>query len=258
MAKLVSAAVQDASGQAVAIAESAISVSPSASDEIAEVVQKVLGDCDSIAEDVSISIDRNRKRMLVILEDSLRSYSNCACKIVTSVIRAAGSNNSVITQIIETAVKAAPSKAAEISECAVAAAPKAIAAIQKGLDHAVSDAERGPGAHAAEAEIGQVEDISLQVSQSEGDLDSNQDSEQSSSQTSYGEHGIQSSGKNGHEKNGSFKKEPEPENEQRWDWIPWGVAGTGVYLIAPAGGVVPPGELVPLSPSDPKLDDKND
>ena len=144
--------------------------------------------------------------MLVILEDSLRSYSNCACKIVTSVIRAADSNNSVITQIIETAVKAAPSKAAEISECAVAAAaaPKAIAAIQKGLDHAVSDAERGPGALAAEAEIGKVEDISLRVSQSEGDLDSNQGSEQSSSQTSYGEHGIQSSGKNGHEKNGSF------------------------------------------------------
>ena len=38
VAKLVSAAVQAAPGQAVAIVESAISVSPSASDEIAEVV----------------------------------------------------------------------------------------------------------------------------------------------------------------------------------------------------------------------------
>ena len=32
-----------------------------------------------------------------------------------------------------------------------------------------------------------------------------------------------------------------------------GGGGAPVYLIAPSGGVVPPGELVPLSPSDPKI-----
>ena len=69
VASMVRAAVGSAPGKAVAIAESAIATAPSASDEVAQVVQELLGDCDAIAEDVSISIGQNQGRLLMVLED---------------------------------------------------------------------------------------------------------------------------------------------------------------------------------------------
>ena len=53
---------------------------------------------------------------------------------------------------------------------------------------------------------------------------------------------------------------PEADN-WGWDWVNWGSAGGGgapVYLISHSGGLVPPGEFVPLSHSYPEVDDKKD
>lgn len=274
VARLVAAAVRAAPDKAVVIAESAIAASPSASDEVADVVQTVLGDCSSIAEDVSISIERHRGRLIVILEDALRSHGNCSCEVVSAAVKAAGGSKSVIAQIVETSVTLKPAMAAEISECASAAAPRQLAAVQEGLDRALSDASRGPGSLPAAAE---VNDAQLAVDESGITLGANPGEEVRSVQESapattyqdapsegqgYGKNAQVSYGKNS--KQGYGKVPPsaveKPEvDDWGWDWVNWGSAGGGgapVYLIAPSGGLVPPGELVPLSPSDPKADHK--
>lgn len=270
VAKLVSAAVRAAPDKAVIIAESAIAAAPSASDEVADVVQTVLGDCSSIAEDVTISIGKNKGRLLVILEDALRSHGNCSCEIVSAAVKAAGSSQSVIAQIVETAVTLKPTMAAEISECASAAAPRQLAAVQQGLDRALSDSARGPGALPAAAEVNvapAVEEArseeSYYPSSEEVSYETTSQPSASSSYQGYGKNAGQGYGKNskqGYGKAHSATEEAPEADDWGWDWINWGVGGGGgapVYLIAPSGGVVPPGELVPLSPSNPKIDEEN-
>ena len=272
VAKLVTAAVRSAPDKAVVIAESAIAVAPSASDEVADVVQTVLGDCHSIAEDVSISIGRNKERLLIVLEDALRSHGNCSCEIVGAAIRAAGGSRSVIAQIVETSVNLKPALAAEISECASAAAPDQIAAVQEGLDRALSDTHRGPGALPAAAAGDELVSGEATVTTNTTDLAEEMAAVsveqpgqvEGAAPEGYGKDG-QSYGKNSGY--GKSRTEVVPEKEADdgwgWDWIHWGgLGGVGanggaVYLISPSGGVVPPGELVPLSPSDPKIDEKD-
>ncbi|MFT5189292.1 MAG: hypothetical protein ACI9DF_004423 [Verrucomicrobiales bacterium] len=273
VAKLVTAAVRSAPDKAVVIAESAIAAAPSASDEVADVVQTVLGDCRSIAEDVSISIGRNKERLLLVLEDALRSHGNCTCEIVSSAVRAAGGSRSVISQVVETSVALKPSMAAEISECAGAAAPKQIAAVQEGLDRALSDSSRGPGALPAAAEVSEdflAQDATVTANPASGLAEemavvseSPQPTPVTNTASSGQSYGKQSYGYGKGYGKGQTQEVAEEENDGwGWDWIQWGgLGGVGanggaVYLISPSGGVVPPGELAPLSPSDPKIDDK--
>ncbi len=158
VAQMVKAAVGVSPTKAVVIAERAIASAPSASDEVAIVVQEILGDCDSIAEDVTISIGRNQDRLLVVLEDALRAHGNCVCEIVSAAVRAADGSQPVISQVVELAVTVKPAMAAEISECASAAAPSLVAAVQEGLDRALSDQARGENALPAQVEVEQVEE----------------------------------------------------------------------------------------------------
>ncbi len=257
VAQLVSAAVKASPGQAVAIAESAIVASPSSSDKVASVVQTVLGDCDSIAEDVGISIRKNRERLLVILEDALKSHGNCACEIVKVAVQAAGGSSSIVSQVVQTAVTVEPTRAAEISECAVAAAPSLATAIQGGLDRALSDSGRGPGSMAAEL----ADDSSPY--REESAVVSASPSTTTQYASSYGKgNGERGYGKSGYGKGGGHGVESGNEGSdprEPWSWADWGGFGGragspgGVYLIAPAGGIVPPGEVaVPISPTDPK------
>ena len=272
VAKLVAAAVRAAPDKAVVIAESAIAASPSASDEVADVVQTVLGDCSSIAEDVSIAISRNKGRLIVVLEDALRSHGNCACEIVFAAVKAAGGSKSVIAQIVETSVTLKPNMAAEISECASAAAPRQLAAVQEGLDRALSDASRGPGALPAAAEVDDTQsdagERGITVGANPGEevgataesapASTYQYADSSVESQGYGKNGTIGYGKNSKQGEGAAQPaaEEKPEaDDWGWDWINWGSGGGGapVYLIAPSGGLVPPGELVPLSPADSKI-----
>ncbi|NCF84281.1 MAG: hypothetical protein GWQ08_01950 [Verrucomicrobiaceae bacterium] len=274
VAKLVAAALRAAPGKAVVIAESAIAASPSASDEVADVVQTVLGDCGSIAEDVSIAISRDKGRLIVVLEDAMRSHGNCACEVVTAAVKAAGGSDTVIAQIVETSVKLKPTMAADISECASAAAPRQLAAVQRGLDRALTGASRGPGALPAAAEVNDTEPVAEErgitlganpgeeVRSPQGAVPETtyQSLEAPAERQSHGENVNSGYGKNSKQGEG----DPKPEVEEKpkaddwgWDWISWGSnGGAPVYLIAPSGGVIPPGELVPISPSDSKIDDK--
>ncbi len=269
VAKLVAAAVRAAPDRAVVIAESAIAVAPSASDEVAQVVQTVLGDCSSIAEDVANSIGRDKGRLLVVLEDALRSHGNCTCEIVGAAVKAAGGSSTVISQVVETAIILKPTLAAEISECASAAAPRQIAAVQKGLDRALADANRGQGALPAAVEVGEegVNEISetpvpspevsdRAAAASAEELFAYESPESQPTESSgYGKNAGygKNYGKN-YGKTTPYETQEEPEDDWGWDWIHWGGHGFGaggVYMITPSGGLVPPGELVPLSPSSP-------
>ena len=265
VAKLVESAVRASPRSAIAIAESAIAASPSSSDKVADVVQQVLGDCDSVAEDVALSLRQSPGKILVVLEDSLRAHQNCTCEIVSSVVKGANGNAQTIRQIVELSVTLVPTKAAEVSECALKAAPGSANAIQVGLDSALSDSQRGEGALAAALEP-EPEMIDRKTSQETeatilpNTVSSNEPSYDTSEKPqlvkSYGKGNGEGYGKNS--KRGSLAM---PESSDSGSWIPWGGAAPNaapVYLIAPSGGLIPPGDvLVPMSPSDPKIDDKD-
>ncbi len=263
VAELVTAAVRAAPEKAVVIAESAIVAAPSASDEVAEVVQVILGDCQSIGEDVGISIGRNRERLLVVLEDALRRHGNCACEIVSAAVGAANGSEAVVSQIVEVSVTVKPSLAAEISECAVVAAPKMASAVQVGLDRALKDSRRGPGAlpAAAEATYPDSEAQAGAVSAAPTTASVDESPVADSSREGYGKSGTGKGKGKGKDEPAPPVTEDEEEEDWGWDWIHWGnLGGNGgaVYMIVPSGGVIPPGVAPPLSPSDPEFPKKYD
>lgn len=269
VSRIVSAAVKAAPNEAVTIAESAISASPTSSDSVATVVQEVLGDCDSIGQDIAQNSAKSPERLLFIVEDALRSHENCACEVVKSAIEATKGNKEVIGQIVQLAINIAPSKAAEVAECSIAMAPTAVEEINAAMDQALSDKKRGPGATAAaskvEPELSQPG--SEEAEQGEGDQSGSvQPSEPRNTGKSYGKgNGEVGYGKgngqvrSGKGKGGAVQVAPDDgsqDDSNSW----WSLPGRGpnfapVYLIAPASGTISAGELVPLiSPVDPKKD----
>ncbi len=152
-----------------------------------------------------------------IVETAIKAKASCACEIVTAAIESTGASakgkKAMIEAIVESAYKASPAESATITECAVAAAPAHAATIEKVLNRVFAEKDEkylGEGS----AKQGYVETESA---------------------------------KQGYGKGGG---EVEPGQGTRGpDWDIGAVAFPApVYLIAPAGGIIPPGESPP-SPS---------
>lgn len=250
ISRLVGTALRIAPSQVVSIAESAITASPNSSDAVAKIVQEVMGNCETIGEDLEKTIKRAPERLLVVLEDALRTQENCVCEIVRTVISAANGDEALIRQAVAVAVNVAPSKAAEISECATAEAPSHAAAVQAGIEEALVDSDRGPGALAAAAEPLKDQKQSVE--------DSYEEIVPPNASVGYGKGNGEHAG---YGKNASMGKNPttQPPAESAPSWYGSAVSPNAapVYLIAPSSVPYrPPGESTPLSPSDPKIDDK--
>lgn len=148
------------------------------------------------------------------LETALKAKASCACETVTAVIEATGADAKGKKDLMEAIV-----------ETAIKAVPEETATI---TECAVAAAP----AHAAS-----IEKVLNKVFAS-------QDKDY------LGE----GSSKNGYSKQYG-KGQPVPSNEGAGDdgaGFPAYALPAPVYLIAPSGGIVPPGQLVPMSPSTPK------
>ncbi len=145
------------------------------------------------------------------LETALKAKSSCACEIVTAVIEATGADGKDKAALISAIV-----------ETAIKALPEETATI---TECAVA---------AAPAHAGAIEKVLTKV--------------YGSSDSEY----LGESSKNGYSKQAYGKGEVEPGGEiEPEPAYPVYTLPAPVYLIAPSGGIVAPGELVPLSPSSP-------
>ena len=152
------------------------------------------------------------------LETALKAKASCACETVTAVIEATGADAKDKKALIEAIV-----------ETAIKALPEETATI---TECAVAAAP----AHAAT-----IEKVLNRVFAS-------QDSEY------LGE----GSSKNGYSKQAYGKGDPQPSGEEEIPVegeFPAYALPAPVYLIAPSGGIVPPGDFSPVSPSSATSED---
>jgi hypothetical protein len=74
--------------------------------------------CDRIAKDVRESVEKDRAKVLMIVEDALVINESCACEIVKAAIAASNADEVLVKQIVQTSIAVAPKMTAVIEECA--------------------------------------------------------------------------------------------------------------------------------------------
>lgn len=190
----------------------------------ADLVEKLSDEasCEKAAQLVTLGMTSNSDTTTVTatLETALKAKSSCACEIVQEVIEATGADAkdkaALISAIVETAIKALPESTAAITECAVAAAPAHAATIEKVLNKVFADADQEFLGESSAKQVVEEEEAHSKQDSSKQWTDGDDDGEL------------------------------DPEGVYPAYALP-----APVYLIAPSGGVVPPGELVEgVSPSN--------
>jgi hypothetical protein len=81
-------------------------------------------DCAAVGERVAAAVEANPGQVLIVVEDALVAYENCACEIVGAAIRNSDGSAETVKQIVLVAVQNAQTQAPAIAECAVGAAPQ--------------------------------------------------------------------------------------------------------------------------------------
>ncbi len=104
-------------------------------------------DCESVTLSVSHRIQIDPSKVLEIVESEIAANANCACEIVKISIKASGADESLVGDITEVAITAAPQSMRLISQCAIAAMPEALPAVQAVL--AKLDPNRGDSSYSA-------------------------------------------------------------------------------------------------------------
>jgi hypothetical protein len=84
--------------------------------------------CDGIARDVTVAIEKNLNKTLLVVEDALVTNEGCAGDIVRAAILASKADVELVNQIVEAAINVAPKKAALIVDAANSVVPGAVVA----------------------------------------------------------------------------------------------------------------------------------
>ena len=87
-------------------------------------------DCESVALSVGQRIRMDAAEVLEIVESEIGANPNCACDIIKKAIKASVADVSLVADIVEVAITAAPESIRMISQCAIAAMPEALTAVQ--------------------------------------------------------------------------------------------------------------------------------
>ena len=104
-------------------------------------------DCGSVAAELRKSVEADKSKVLILVEDAMIASGECARELTQAAILGAGADkgtkeaNELAEQIVIAAILTNPTKAAEIAEAAISVAPKAAADIQEGYASAVGDAD---------------------------------------------------------------------------------------------------------------------
>jgi hypothetical protein len=106
-------------------------------------------DCTSVGMSVEQRVKMDSSKVLEIVESEVAANPNCACEIVKIAIKASGADESLVGDITEVAITAAPESRRMISQCAIAAMPDALAAVQAVL--AKLDPHSGDSSHSSKS-----------------------------------------------------------------------------------------------------------
>lgn len=87
-------------------------------------------DCKSVGLSVEQRIKMDSSKVLEIVESEIAANPNCACEIVKIAIKTSDANESLVADIVEVSITAAPESMRMIAQCAIAAMPDALAAVQ--------------------------------------------------------------------------------------------------------------------------------
>lgn len=104
-------------------------------------------DCQSVAMSVGHRVRVDVSTVLQIVESEVAANPGCACEIVKTAIEASGADETLVADITEVAITAAPESMRMISQCAIAAMPEALPAIQAVL--AKLDPNRGDSSYSS-------------------------------------------------------------------------------------------------------------
>ncbi|MES2596109.1 MAG: hypothetical protein V4662_12270 [Verrucomicrobiota bacterium] len=95
----------------------------------ASVISSAGTPCDDISRDVTVAVEKEPGKVLMIVEDALVINETCACEITRAAILASKADATLVNQIVQTAISVAPKMSGVIMDCATAVAPSAQAAV---------------------------------------------------------------------------------------------------------------------------------
>lgn len=90
-------------------------------------------DCPAIGASVEAAVKQDKSTVLAVVAGKIKETPDCACDVVKAAIRGTSASNELTGQIVEAAVRAAPSQYKTIVECAVAVNSSAAAEIRAAL-----------------------------------------------------------------------------------------------------------------------------
>ena len=90
-------------------------------------------DCPAVGASVETAVKADQSSVLAVVAARIKETPDCACDVVKAAIRATKASNDLTGQIVEAAVRAAPSQYKTIVECAVAVNSGAAAEIRAAL-----------------------------------------------------------------------------------------------------------------------------
>jgi hypothetical protein len=90
-------------------------------------------DCAPVLEKMRADIAADPGRLILAVEDALTTNEACACPIIRTAVNLAGSDPSLIPQIVVAGVRLAPSAAVRITDCALMEAPDSAEAVRAAL-----------------------------------------------------------------------------------------------------------------------------
>ena len=107
-------------------------------------------------------ISAKPSRVLIAVEDALTMNEQAACEIVKEAIESTRADETLVGEIVFTALNHSPAMSAVIVECSVATSPKAVAEIKKAMEKAlgaksssvVADLTEGSGKESPESATG--------------------------------------------------------------------------------------------------------
>jgi hypothetical protein len=100
-------------------------------------------DCTAVLERMKTELAKEPGRLILSVEDALATSEVCACAIIKTAVNFAGSDTSLIGEVVIQAIRLIPGAAAEIIECALREAPEASSAIRSVLARELGQAAPG-------------------------------------------------------------------------------------------------------------------
>lgn len=105
-----------------------------------------VANCDKVGTDVRAAVEKEPKKVLVVVEDAMVANESCACEIVKAAILSSHADPELIRQIVLTATNVAPRMAAVIAECAAGIAPDHSKDVAKSVKQVIGVVPEAPPA----------------------------------------------------------------------------------------------------------------